>query len=184
MGAFHVYTVEGIVLKRRNAGEADRILTVFTKQLGKIRIIAKGVRKITSRRAPHVEVGNHLILTIHKGKTMDILTEVAPLHAYDGVRHELSRIGAVYYLLELIDALLPEEQPHEEVFTLLSDGLGALENVDLSRVVVLRDRFATALLKLLGYWEANKMPEMEVNDRVEQILERRLKTVRLAVQLA
>src|SRR5258706_9060146 len=119
MGFSHVYTVEGIILKRKNVGEADRILTIFTKQQGKIRVIAKGVRKMISKRAPHIEVFNHLVLTIHKGKMLDMLTEVSTVSTFASIRADLKRIGAAYYLLEVIDGLLPEGQAHEEVFFLL-----------------------------------------------------------------
>jgi DNA repair protein RecO (recombination protein O) len=76
-----VYVAEGIVLKRRNVGEADRILTVFTKKYGKIRVIAKGVRRITSRRAGHIEVFTRVILTLHSYKNMDIVTEAQAITA-------------------------------------------------------------------------------------------------------
>ncbi|MBI2593599.1 DNA repair protein RecO, partial [Candidatus Daviesbacteria bacterium] len=60
--------VEGIILKRTNFGEADRMLTVLTKNLGKITVIARGVRKITSRRAGNVELLNVVKLGLFKGK--------------------------------------------------------------------------------------------------------------------
>ncbi|MBI2622470.1 DNA repair protein RecO, partial [Candidatus Microgenomates bacterium] len=69
------YRAEGIILKRTNFGEADRFLTVFSKRHGKIKILAKGVRRITSRRGPNIELFNLATLYIHKGRHLDILTE-------------------------------------------------------------------------------------------------------------
>jgi len=62
------YKAEGIVIKRKNFGEADRILTVFTKKYGKIKVLAKGVRRITSRRGPNVELFNQVELVLHQGR--------------------------------------------------------------------------------------------------------------------
>lgn len=182
MRVSRVYTAEAIVLKRQNAGEADRILTVFTKQYGKVRIVARGVRKVSSRRAPYVEVFNRVILTLHKGAGgMDTLTEVSPLASYEAIRADLHRVGAAYYLCELIDGLLPAEQVHEDVFLLLCNALSALSTVKGERIEVLRERFAAALLRALGFLERGRRPPTgSLDSYVEQLLERRLKTVRLA----
>jgi len=181
----HVFTADAIVLKRRNTGEADRSLTLFTKNYGKIRVLARGVRKISSKRAPHIEVFTRIIVTVHKGKGIDSLTDVAPVATYGAVRTDLKRVGAAYYLCELIDGLLPEEQIHTDVFDLLATALTTLATVDRGRVDVLRVRFATALLRMLGYLERGKAPPGgDIDTYVEQLLERRLKTVRLASQLA
>ncbi len=180
-----VYTAQAIVLKRRNIGEGDRILTLFTKKYGKMRVVARGVRKITSRRAPHVEVFNHLIATIHKGQHQDTLTEVAPVETFENIRRDLKRVGAAYYLCELVDGLLPAEQPHEDVFLLLVEAFTALGKVGRERVDVLRARFAAALLTKLGYMaREKKFKDNDIDGYVEELLERRLKTVRLASQLA
>ncbi len=175
-----VYTVEGVILKRHNVGEADRILTVFTRQSGKMRWLAKGVRKISSKRGPHIEIFNRVIATIHIGSGMETLTEVSPIASYQGVRSDLHRIGAAYYLCELIDGLLPAGQAHEDVFLLLCDALAALSSVKGERIDVLRERFAAALLRELGYLERGRRPPTgSLDSYVEQLLERRLKTVRL-----
>jgi DNA repair protein RecO (recombination protein O) len=180
MSVPRVYTVEGIILKRRNVGEADRILTVFTKQFGKIRVIAKGVRKISSKRGPHVEVFNHVVVTLYKGKGMDTLTDVSPITSFEAIRSDLHRVGAAYYLCELIDGLLPEGQSHEDVFLLLVDAFGALSSVKHERIEILRARFAAALLTKLGYMApGKKFKDNEIDSYVEKLLEHRLKTVRL-----
>ena len=176
-----LYTAEGIILKRNNVSEADRILTVFTKQYGKVRVAARGVRKVSSKRGPYIEVFNRVILTLHKGKGIDTLTEVSPVASYESIRKDLQRVGAAYYLCELIDGLLPAEQVHEDVFILLCDALEALANVKKERIEVLRERFAAALLRALGYLERGKKPPTgSLDSYVEQLLERHLKTVRLA----
>ncbi len=168
-----VVTLEAIVLKRKNAGEADRLLTVFTRRKGKLRIVAKGVRKITSRRGPHVEVFNRVLATVHDGKT---LTEVSTMETFAPVRKDLSRVGAAYYLCELVDGLLPEAQPHDDVFALLLQAFTTLGTVEKSRVPVLRERFARSLLRKLGFLaEGKEIPD--IDRYIESLLERKLKTV-------
>ena len=184
MHGSRVYTAEGIVIKRKNVGEADRILTLFTKKYGKIRVLARGVRKISSRRGPHIEVFNRIIASIHKSASIDTLTEVSPIAGFENVRSDLKRIGAAYYLCELIDGLLPLEQTHENVFDLLVEALRTLGAVKRDRTNVLRARFAAALLRMLGFLNAEKkFEENEIDTYVEQLLERRLKTVRMASQM-
>src|SRR4030042_4370415 len=118
-----VYTAEAIVLKRQNIGEADRILTVFTKKYGKMRVLARGVRKVSSKRAPHVEVFNRVIVTVHRGRGMDTLTEVSPVASYEAIRQDIARVGAAYYLCELIDGLLAAEEAQADVFFVLCRAL-------------------------------------------------------------
>jgi len=176
-----LYTAEGIILKRRSTGETDRILTVFTRQYGKLRIVARGIRKVSSRRSPHTEVFTRAVLSIHKGSGLDTLTEIAPVASYEAIRKDLQRVGAAYYLCELADGLLADGQVHEDVFSLLCDAFGALSTVKKERIEILRERFAAALLRALGFLEQGKKPPTgSLDSYVEQLLERHLKTVRLA----
>lgn len=176
----HLYTAESIILKRRNVGEGDRILTLFARQFGKISASARGVRKVSSKRGPHIEVFNRVIVTLHKGAGLDTLTEVSPVASYEAIRKDLQRVGAAYYLCELVDGLLPDGQAHEDVFALLCDAFETLAKVKKERIGVLRERFTAALLRALGYLERGRKPPTGALDSyVEQLLERRLKTVRL-----
>ena len=97
------FKVDGIVIKRNNYGEADRLLTLFTRQFGKMKVKASGVRKITSRRSSHIELLNYASLTLFQGRKYPVLTEVATIHSFDGVKNNLRKIGYSYHLCELID---------------------------------------------------------------------------------
>jgi len=163
-----IYKVEAIILKRRNIGEADRILTVFSKQYGKLKIVARGIRKITSRRAPHLEIFSRVELMLHRGKTFDIVTEVEPIDGYLSLRKDLSLVSAAYYACELIDILLPERQEHRDVFELLKTHLS---------VVGPSDQFALSLLHMLGFLPPSKTLESpELENFIERIAERRMRT--------
>ena len=170
------YKTEGIILKRTNFGEADRVLTVFTRKHGKIKVIAKGVRRITSRRSPNIELFNLVTLFIHKGRTFDILTEAQVIDTFSHIREKLEVIGLAYYCCELIDGLCAEHQPHPNVYHLLVETLNKLDKG-------LIERFETTLLSELGFLPLNRALHIDTTSYIEQLLERRLKTRRLLAKL-
>lgn len=172
--------VEGIVLKRRNSGEADRILTVFTRKFGKMTLKAAGVRKITSKRSSHIEPLNHAILSLYQGKGMPVLTEVTTKESFSNLKQDLTKIGFAYHLCELVDGLCPEGQENEVVFDLL---LGVLSDLCDDVNVALRiHEFEVALLTSLGYW-SEKSATLDMSTVIESILERKLRTMRMLPKL-
>ena len=179
MSTSRIYKVEAIILKRRNVGETDRILTVFSKEYGKLRVIAKGIRRITSRRAPHLEIFNRATLLLHKGKTLDIVTEADLLDGYQELRKKLTLVNGCYYCCELIDALLPEKQEHRDVYVLFSRALSTFaskQDIDINRNC---EQFALSLLRALGFLPVNReLPPAQIQPFIESITERRIRTYR------
>ncbi len=180
-----IYTTEAVILKRRNIGEADRLITVFTKQHGKLRLIAKGIRKITSRRGPHLEVFSHIRLTIHHGKTFDSISEVQTVDAFANIRKKLSRISRGYYICELVDGLLAEKQEHRDVFELVVRIFTSLNNSDSqSTINVQTIEFTLELLRRLGFLSESKhLSPDELTSFVESIIEKRLRTPKFMHQV-
>ena len=142
------FKTEGIILKRTNYGEADRILTIYTKRHGKIKAIAKGIRKLTSRKAGSLELFNHAVLFLAKWKNFDLITEAQSVNLFKSWRKNLVRVGVAYYFCELVDKLTPEEQENQAVFELLSKSLAQMDKARLS--VLVRD-FEEKLLHELGF---------------------------------
>lgn len=140
-----VYRTEAVIIRRSDLGEADRLLTLITA-LGKRRVVAKGVRKTTSRLAGHIELFSHTTVLLAVGRNLDILTQSSVLHAFDRLRGDIQRIGAAYYIAELIDRLLEEEDENRPAFELLVTTLGALDTHPQLDLVL---RFYE--LHLLGY---------------------------------
>src|SRR6185503_12559780 len=97
------FKTEGIIIKRRNFKDADRILTVLTRDHGKISVRAAGIRRIPSRRSPHVELLNHCVLTLYQGHAFPVLTEAQTIEAFSPLKEDLHKIGLAYHLCELID---------------------------------------------------------------------------------
>lgn len=172
-----VLKTEGIIIKRVNVGESDRILTVFTKKEGKIQIKAKGVRKISSRRSSHVELLNLSSLTLYNGGRNPILTEASTINAHLSIKNNLRKVGVAYHLCELVNGLCADHQENIAVFNLILNSLERLENEEGS---VLIKEFEKDILTLLGFWPKDK--EFDSNKSqffIENILEKRLKAVNL-----
>lgn len=174
-----VYKTEGIILKRKNVGEADRIITVFTKEYGKMRVIAKGIRKVSSRRAPHLEVFTRVNMVVHSGKSLESVSEVEPVNVFESVRSDLKRISMAYYFCELIDSLLPEKQEQRDVYSLLTRALDDLGSG--TRMYPMSKIFTLELLWTLGFLPRSKTLNGEALQQfIETITERRMKSTHFA----
>jgi DNA repair protein RecO (recombination protein O) len=113
------YTTEAIVLKRFDYAEADRILTLMTPGGGKIKAIAKGVRRQTSRIGGSLEPFAELRLALAHGRTFDVVTQVEVLHPWLRMRDDLVSFGTASYLAELADGTLEERHASEAVYLML-----------------------------------------------------------------
>ncbi len=168
------YKTEGVILRRSNFGEADRILTIYTKHYGKIRAIAKGVRKITSRKGGNVELFNHCVLFLAKGKNLDIVTEAQVVNSFSRLGDDLEKTAAAFYLVELVDQLTPDGQVNRQVFDLLVGALNELLVTSYKLPVTIR-KFEIKLLKLLGFW-SDAVDIKNVKSYIEEIIERKLRS--------
>lgn len=122
------YKTKGIILKRTNLGEADRILTVLSEKHGKIRIVAKGIRKTLSKLGGHLELFCLTDLMIAEGRNLDVVTGAETIKCFLRLRSNLETTHTAYYLAEIIENLMAENQAHPEIFYLLDDVLEHLEN--------------------------------------------------------
>lgn len=143
-----LYSVEALILRARDFGEADKILTIYTREEGKCQAIAKGVRKSTSRLRGGVQPLTHSRLLLYRGRTLDTVSQSENICAYAALRDDLVLLSAASYLAELLEAAVPEREPHEEIFQLGAASLGLLLAGDPELVVRF---FELRLLDLLGY---------------------------------
>lgn len=118
------YRTEAIVLRRKDFGEADRMLTLFTPERGKVRVVAKGIRKPRSRKAGHLELFTCSRLLLAHGRDMDIITQAETVDAYRPLREDLLRGAYAAYAVELLDKFTPDEQENAELYALLREMLG------------------------------------------------------------
>lgn len=167
------YKTDGIILKRSNLKEADRLLTVLTSDKGKIKLIARGIRKITSKKAPHLEPFSLISIFVVKGKNLDMITEVETVNSYVQIRSNLSKIGHAYQMCELIDKLCPEEQINRSLFELLKIELGFLNNSE--RIPENLEHFSHKVLWDLGYLPKESiLPKGKIDEFIDQLAERKI----------
>lgn len=172
--------IEGIIIKRTNSGEADRLLTIFTRSAGKIRVKATGVRRITSKRSSHLELLNHVHATLYQGKVLQTLMEVQTKEDFSPIKDDLSKIGFAYHICELIDGLCPEHQESEYIFTLLEKTLHTLTTrEDIAPTI---HAFEVDLLIHLGFYK-HMSEAHDTSSIIEHILERKLKTKKFLPRL-
>lgn len=161
--------LHGFVLRRTNFGEADKIVTLFTAEQGRVKLIARGVRRLKSRRAPHLELFNHVEVLVHHGRTFDTVTEAKVLTDFAQAKNDLSQTGLLFYLAEVLDKILPEHQPHPEVFSALLTTANSLSQDKVKSFVV-------ELLWNLGYLPKGEYPKVGATSFVESIVEKRIRS--------
>ncbi len=167
------YRTEGVILKRTNFGEADKLLTLFSKHLGKIRLLAKGIRKTKSRKGGNLELFNWVKIYVAKGRNLDLITEVELIEPFKAWRQDLQRVALAYHLAELVDRLTAEEAKSRKVFDLLISSFKELSFGD--NLEKLRTDFEIKLLEELGFWPKGKIAdEIDIQAYIEKLIEKRL----------
>ena len=123
-----LYRDVAIVLRTYKLGEADRIVVLMTRGRGKVRAVAKGVRRTTSKFGSRLEPGSHVQVQLHEGRgELDIVTQAETVVPYHRTREDLSRLARASSLLEAIDQLAQEREPSARLFDMLAGGLRTLD---------------------------------------------------------
>ncbi len=143
------YRTEAIVLKQTPIGEADRILTLYTPDMGKLRASARGVRRIKSRLAGHVEPLNHVRLSLARGRSLDVVSQADTIHSFRRLREDLETLSRALYLADLVDNFSAEESPNYPLYQLLLSTLGWLG--ESRQPALLLRYFEIRLLHYSGY---------------------------------
>jgi DNA repair protein RecO (recombination protein O) len=117
---------EAVVLRHSDWGEADRLLWLYSRELGKVRAIGKGLRKPRSRKAGHLEPFTRVVLQMARGRDLWIVTQVDTVDAYLPLKEELFRMGYASYVVELLDRFTYEEGENPALYRLLTDTLARL----------------------------------------------------------
>jgi DNA repair protein RecO (recombination protein O) len=126
----HSFRAEAVVLRHSDWGEADRLLTLYGRELGKVRAIAKGVRKIHSRKAGHLEPFTRVKLLLARGRDLFIVTQAETVEAYLPIKESLLLTGYAAYIIELLDRFTYEEGENRVLFDLLVESLARLARGD------------------------------------------------------
>ncbi|AKM84517.1 MAG: repair protein RecO, DNA repair protein RecO (recombination protein O) protein [candidate division Kazan bacterium GW2011_GWA1_50_15] len=139
----------GIVIRKLNLGEADKILTVLTRDRGKIRVLAKGVRRPKAKLTGFADLFQHNDFILAEGRNWDIVTAATTVERLVGDDTDLGQIGLMYYVCELVDKLIEETQTVAGSFELLRETLAYIKHHPESNAV--RAYFEMKLLTMLGF---------------------------------
>ncbi|HTW99104.1 MAG TPA: DNA repair protein RecO, partial [Acidimicrobiales bacterium] len=141
------YREEGLVLRTWRLGEADRILSIATPGQGKVRAVAKGVRKTKSHIGARLEPLSHVSLLCWRGRELDVVNQVEVLDHFRAVREDLDRMAAAMTMLEITDHLSLERHAAPELFRLV---VGALRTLEATPSPLVLTAFCWKLLGLEG----------------------------------
>ncbi|HEX3030679.1 MAG TPA: DNA repair protein RecO [Bacillota bacterium] len=143
-----VYKTEALVLRSRKLNEADNLITLFSREHGKIKTAAKGVRKTKSHKRSGVQPFTHGVFLLYQGRTLDHITQCESKSTFPGLLADLDLFAYASYLAELVDGFTVEHQPQEELFVLFLTVLHLLEHSDPE---LLSRAFEIRLANLVGY---------------------------------
>src|SRR5690348_788820 len=152
MGSMQLYRDDGIVLRTQKLGEADRIITILGRTSGRIRAVAKGVRRTKSRFGARLEPFTHVDLMLHTGRSLDIITQAEVIRPYgEPLTGDYPRYTAGVAMLETAERFTPvEKEPALRQLLLLIGGLRALTDAEHAPGLVL-DAFLLRSLAVAGY---------------------------------
>jgi DNA repair protein RecO (recombination protein O) len=143
-----LYRETGIVLRTMRLGEADRIVTLVTPGRGKVRAVAKGIRKTKSRFGGRLEPLNHVALQLYEGRSLDTITQVETIEQFRSVREDLPRLTQATTMLEVVDAVVQEGEQDPRIHQML---VGALRTLDANPSPLVVPSFFWKLLAHVGF---------------------------------
>jgi len=160
--------LNAIVIKKRELLNLDNLITILTDEFGKIKVLAKGIKKINSRRAPHIQTANLINIVIHNNYERFYLQESNIITAFSSIKKSSKKMSTVYYLFSIIDKILPENQKEDEMFKTVLKFL-----IELSKIKNVDDKFIekyiNLILKKLGYIQGKKTLN-EIHTIIEDII--------------
>jgi DNA repair protein RecO (recombination protein O) len=127
MARTRLHRVDGVVLRRFNYAEADRIMVIYTRERGKVRAIAKGLRRPTSRLAGHLELFSRGEILLSQGRELDVVSQVQIIEPFAGLRTDIERTAHAFVIAELIDAGTPDAHAQPDLYGTLLASLSAIE---------------------------------------------------------
>jgi len=152
-----LYNVEAINIRSRNTGEADKIITLFSKRHGKIQAIAKGARRPTSKFGGRLEVFSYNHVQLAAARNLDIMSQCETIESFYKLRENREKLNAGFYMVKLIDIITEDRQRNDELFDLLLEALYALQSP--ADANILCRAFEVKLCKVEGFLPSDAMLE-------------------------
>lgn len=143
-----LYKVDAVVLRSIECGNGDKLLVLFSREQGKIKVMAHGVTKLTSRKRGSVQLFTYTRFLIHRGRELDSVSQCEGIEMFSYLRNNLEQISYASYLAELVEALIPEGEQNESLFLLLLETLRLMEEGETE---ILTRSFEIKAAGLMGY---------------------------------
>ncbi len=162
----------GIIINRRAVKDNDRFLTIYTQELGKISVYAKGIRSMKSKRGNSLDLFSHIKFEVFEKNDRRTLTSIELLNGHSDSKTQLKHISRLFQIGELVDRLTAEEEPGSDIYELLVTALTHLSRFDTPEYM---ERFKKKLLSHLGYGTRD-LDSSALDDYIESLLDRPLRT--------
>lgn len=168
----NIIKTEALVLKKRELLEKDILLTLFTQELGKVTITAKGVRKITSRRASHIETLNLIKVLLYRKTERLYLQGTELISAFSAIKKDARKVNDVYKFLFILDRILPEQQPEPAVYAIAKQFLISVSRADIFSEIHLAE-YMKEVLRALGFG-TNAVTFADLIREIEEIIQEKM----------
>jgi len=172
-------TTKGIILKRISYREADRILTVYTKDLGKITVLAKGIRKLKSKKRGDLELFNHTKIYLAKGKTWYIANQSELINDYNNIKKNPNLTANAFFIAEIFEKLTNEDEQNERLYKFIIATFNTLNTIQNG--IHITNAFHIKMLNMSGFYDKDEFTKnfdirekkyisLLLNERFERIL--------------
>jgi DNA repair protein RecO (recombination protein O) len=163
---------EAIVLKKRKLPQQDIVITLFTRELGKVTTYAKGIKKITSRRAPHIQTANLVNVILTQNQERFFLDQTSLISGFTQLKEDPEKVNFVYLFFFILDRLLPDAEPEIRLYTLVKRFLVDISKTEKFTTQDISDYLQDTLV-ILGYADEKK-PFFEQIRIIEDIIHERI----------
>ena len=167
---------EAIVLRKKDLLNRDVLISFFTQDLGRLMVFAKGVKKITSRRSPHLQTGNLIYILVSHKNDHYYLQESQLISGFSELKKAENKVKQLYSFLFVLDRLLPEQQKEIKVYNLTKNFLVDLSNSSKTEVIIVK--YLTDILMILGYLD-KKVSGDELKSLIEEIINEKIPSLPL-----
>ena len=162
---------EAIVLKKKDLLNKDVLISLFTQDLGRLTVFAKGVKKITSRRSPHLQTGNLINILLSHRNEHYYLQESEIISGFSELKKESGKVEQLYSFLFVLDRILPEQQKETKLYNLTKNFLIDLSKPLKSKTIILK--YLTGAMKSMGYLDKEVSPA-ELKSLIEEIINEKI----------
>lgn len=145
------YKVHGYIIRKQDSRESDKVFTFYTEELGKIRAVAQGVKKISSKLSGNLELLHCASYTIASGKQMDRIATVDIITTYEPIKNDIKKLICALYCLDVLDHLIKDSQQDLQVYELIGEMLDALAVCSSAQAPLIADAFLLKFRMICGY---------------------------------